>query len=225
MLLSHIHPPCTIAKETPQYPPYRQIRALHTPTTITVYQAYRPSIASAAIATQSFTQVPDFKRFRMTWIKPSFLWMAYRSGYARKNGQERVLAIEIWRTGFEWALQHACLSHEPLDATEQEVKVWKGRMEKMPVRVQWDPERDLWGRPLAWRSLQVGLKGEAVERYIAEWIVGIQDVTGLMRAVGDRVEGGDVEGAMRLLPGEGTFELEGGVGRGIGIYVQNKAVG
>jgi hypothetical protein len=38
----------------------------------------------------------------MTWIKPSFLWMMYRCGWATKPGQERVLAIQITREGFEW---------------------------------------------------------------------------------------------------------------------------
>lgn len=47
----------------------------------------------------------------MTWIKPSFLWMAYRSGWGRKPGQERVLRIDITREGFEWALANSCLSH------------------------------------------------------------------------------------------------------------------
>ena len=44
---------------------------------------------------------------RMTWIKPSFLWMMYRCGYARKEGQERVLAVRITREGFDWAVAHA----------------------------------------------------------------------------------------------------------------------
>ena len=47
----------------------------------------------------------------MTWIKPSFNWMMYRSGYATKPGQEVVLAIDIARDGFEWALKNAVLSN------------------------------------------------------------------------------------------------------------------
>lgn len=35
---------------------------------------------------------------RMTWIKPSFLWMMYRAGWGFKDkGQRRVLAIDISR--------------------------------------------------------------------------------------------------------------------------------
>ena len=56
----------------------------------------------------------------MTWIKPSFLWMMHRSGWATKPGQERVLAIEITRAGFEWALSHAALSHyDPIHRRNQ----------------------------------------------------------------------------------------------------------
>lgn len=143
--------------------------------------------------------------------------MAYRSGYASKHGQEHVLAIEITREGFEWALRHACLSHASNGASEAEVRAWTEKMKKSPVRVQWDPERDLWGRPLGWRSLQVGLKGEAVERYIEQWIVGIRDVTELMHDVSRRVDLGDVEGARTLLPIEDVFGLPEDIGRGIGM--------
>lgn len=58
--------------------PYRAIRAKFTENTITVYQAYSNEIADAALGAGTF--VAPFKRGRMTWIKPSFLWVAYRSG-------------------------------------------------------------------------------------------------------------------------------------------------
>ena len=51
----------------------------------------------------------------LTWIKPSFLWMMYRCGWAAKEGQETVLAVEITREGFDWALRNACLSHYDRD--------------------------------------------------------------------------------------------------------------
>jgi hypothetical protein len=68
---------------------YRQVRASFTDRSITVYQAYSPQIADAAVGAQTF--VAPFKRERMTWIKPSFLWMMYRSGWATTPGQERIL--------------------------------------------------------------------------------------------------------------------------------------
>jgi hypothetical protein len=84
--------------------PYHQIRATHTDSTIVVYQAYNATIADAAIRAQTLN-VPTFNPERMTWIKPSFRWMLYRCGWARKRNQERVLAIHITRKGWEQALQ------------------------------------------------------------------------------------------------------------------------
>lgn len=76
-----------------------QIRAVFDDHTITVYQAYSKAIALPAVANQKF--VPPFKIERMTWIKPSFLWMMYRCGWATKEGQEHVLAIQIKREGLQ----------------------------------------------------------------------------------------------------------------------------
>ena len=50
---------------------------------------------------------------RMTWIKPSFLWMMYRAGWGKKDeNQKRILAIDISIEGFEWALEHSLLSRD-----------------------------------------------------------------------------------------------------------------
>ena len=164
-------------------PPFRQVRAVHDEDTITVYQAYSPAIASAAITAGGF--VPPFRRERMTWIKPSFLWMMYRCGWATKPGQERVLAIRMLRSGFEEALSMASLSHfDPAVYADQEV--WQQRKAASPVRVQWDPERDVRLEPLAWRSLQVGLGGVAVERYVDDWVVGIEDITAMVEELRER---------------------------------------
>lgn len=160
--------------------PKRQIRAVYTADTVTVYQAYPEPIAAAALRAGRF--VPPFKVDRMTWIKPSFLWMMYRCGWAEKPGQERVLAVEITRAGFEWALARSCLSHY-VPAAHPDRAAWQRELRDSPARVQWDPERDLRLQPLPHRSLQLGLGGAAVPRYVDEWTVGLTDVTGLARAV------------------------------------------
>ena len=93
--------------------PHNQIRALYDAYTIRVYQAYSDAIADSALAHGRFVS-PPFKMERMTWIKPSFLWMMYRAGWGLKDeGQKRILAIDITREGFEWALAHSCPSHSP----------------------------------------------------------------------------------------------------------------
>ncbi|MFE3038419.1 DUF4291 domain-containing protein [Streptomyces canus] len=182
--------------------PQRRIRAAHSESTITVYQAYSPEIGLSAVRDGRFPAA--WKRDRMTWIKPSFLWMMYRCGWGAKAGQETVLAVEIKRDGFEWALRHACLSSY-VRGVHPDRAAWQRQLKRAPARVQWDPERDPHLRPLPYRSLQLGLCGEAVERYADEWTVAIRDVTPLTHEVHALVRGGDLASATRLLPQERPY--------------------
>lgn len=183
---------------------YRQVRAQFTDRDITAYQAYSPEIAEAALAAGTF--VAPFSRGRMTWIKPSFLWMMYRAGWGSKPGQERILAVRIRRDGFEWALAHACLSHyEP--GTCDNPKHWADRLRASPVRIQWDPERSLSLAPQPYRAIQIGLSGEAVGRYVDQWITGITDVTPLAHSIHRHVRAGEVDAARSLLPAEQPYPL------------------
>lgn len=188
--------------------PTHGIRALYTASTVTVYQAYAPRIGLAAASTGRFPAA--WKRDRMTWIKPSFLWMMYRCGWGTKSDQETVLAIEVPRDRFEWALRHACLSHyEP--ELHRDRASWKRQLKSAPARVQWDPERDLHLRPLRYRSLQLGLSGEAAQRYADEWIVAIEDVTSLAREIHTLVRERRLEAAARLLPAERPYPEKDGL--------------
>jgi hypothetical protein len=191
---------------------HRQIRAAFTGETITVYQAYSPEIAIPA--TVAGRLVAPFKRNRMTWVKPSFLWMMYRSGWATKPGQERVLAIEITRSGFGWAMAHATLSRfDP--AVYASYNDWK-TAQREPVRIQWDPDRDLWLVPTARRAIQIGLGGEAIDRYVDEWTVDIRDVTNLAHRIRDHVEAGSATDAVALLPLELPYPLSADMQQRIG---------
>jgi hypothetical protein len=191
----------------------RMVRAAYTAETITVYQAYSPQIADAAVRAGSF--VPPFSRDRMTWIKTSFGWMMHRSGWAAKPGQERVLAIEITRAGFEWALAHSCLSHyEP--GTHDSSRAWTALRDASPVRVQWDPDRSLAGERLSRRAIQVGLSGEAVHRYCDEWIRSITDMTANVPDTAELVRAGRIADAARLLPAERTYPLSPALARQVG---------
>ncbi|MCS0638620.1 DUF4291 domain-containing protein [Streptomyces sp. LP05-1] len=192
----------------PAAEPRYRVRAAHTEHTVTVYQAYSPSIGGPAARTGRFPAA--WKRDRMTWVKPSFLWMMYRCGWATKPDQETVLAVEIRRDGFEWALRHACLSHH-VPALHGDQAAWKQRLREAPARVQWDPERSLRLGPLPHRSLQLGLAGEAAGRYADEWTVAIRDVTPLAREIHEHVRAGDLETAARLLPEEPPYPVPDGL--------------
>ena len=97
----------------------RQILACHDESGVVVYQAYRPEIAEYAVAHQRFGG--PFRLTRMSWIKPGFLWMMHRSGWARKPGQERVLAVRLPHAAFVEVLDAAVPSSFDRHATDRNV--------------------------------------------------------------------------------------------------------
>lgn len=100
----------------------REIRAIYNAETIRVYQAYNNIIADEAIMLNKFGN--SFSMNRMTWIKPSFLWMMYRSGWATKQGQNRILAIDMDRIGFEEIVVNAVTSTFD-DKLYSNIEEWK----------------------------------------------------------------------------------------------------
>lgn len=180
----------------------KEIRAVFDEKTITVYQAYRKEIAIPAVKAQKF--VPPFKLDRMTWIKPSFLWMMYRCGWAQKEGQEHVLAIKIKRDGWQWAMDNACLSHFDSSIHESH-EAWKASVKNSPVRIQWDPERDIHLEKLDYRAIQVGLSKDAVPLYVNDWITEISDITKLCKKIKDFIDQDEINKAKNLLPKEKLF--------------------
>lgn len=177
--------------------PYQQIRATYDASTIRVYQAFSDVIADSALARGTFVS-PPFKMERMTWIKPSFLWMMYRAGWGFKDeGQKRILAIDITREGFEWALTHSCPSH-PGEAMSKEQ--WTQLKIASPVRIQWDPERNLLLEPLEHRAIQIGLSKKSVELYMRQWVRGVTDVTQLAHHIHSLVNSGHLDVARTALP-------------------------
>jgi hypothetical protein len=185
--------------------PAQQIRAVYDEHTIHVYQAYSDEIADAALAHGTFV-APPFKMERMTWIKPSFLWMMYRAGWGYKDaGQRRILAIDITREGFHWALDHSCPSYPAPSMSTQE---WNRMKNASPVRVQWDPERDLQLRALPYCAIQIGIGPEAVPLYLNQWIRKITDVTNAAHAMHDLVKHGQLDQAQARLPVEQPYPAQ-----------------
>jgi hypothetical protein len=183
----------------PQY----QIRAVYDEHVVRVYQAFCDEIADAALTNGTFIS-PPFSMNRMTWIKPSFLWMMYRAGWGYKEpAQRRILAIDIRREGFEWALTHSCPSHRDPTMTKDD---WIQLKEKSPVRIQWDPERSLTLEALPYRAIQIGLGKIAVLRYVNEWIQKITDITPIAHEVHRLVQENMLEKARRLLPLEKVLD-------------------
>lgn len=152
----------------------RHIMAQFDAATIVVYQAYRPAIARFAVEHQRFCG--EFSFSRMSWIKPNFLWMMYRSGWASKEGQEHVLAVRLKRSFFDEILEASVASSFSVSRYESHEK-WQEAVAQSDVRLQWDPDHDPNGKCLERRAVQLGLRGETLRRYGQSDLVSIEDVT------------------------------------------------
>lgn len=156
----------------------RHIMAQFNDESLIVYQAYSHQIAEFAVKHQYFGD--GFSYARMSWIKPNFLWMMFRSGWAGKVGQERVLAIRIRRSFFDEILSCAVVSSYDAAAYPDQV-AWKQAIETSDVRLQWDPDHDPAGNCVKRRAVQLGLRGETLRRYGKEAILEISDMTAFVR--------------------------------------------
>ncbi|MCS0637476.1 DUF4291 domain-containing protein [Streptomyces sp. LP05-1] len=174
-------------------PPY-QIHADFDARTIVVYQAYSPAIADAALRAGRF--VAPFSFHRMTWIKPSFRWLMHRSNWARKPGQERVLAVRITRESWEEALSRAVLT-----------TAGPAAVAGAAVHVQWDPERSPRGAALNHYSIQVGIGRHLIRAFTDDWIVGLTDLTPQVRKASALTRTGHAAQAHRLFPPERAYPV------------------
>ena len=143
--------------------------------TIIVYQAWRDSIADFAVA-HGYYGGRDYSYRRMSWIKPNFLWMMYRSAWATSPGKQRILAMRLKQTFFDELLAQSVQSswHEDRYPTHE---AWKAALSESSVRLQWDPDHDPTGEKLPRRAVQLGLRNDILEAYGKREILEIIEMT------------------------------------------------
>ena len=151
-----------------------------------VYQALCDEIADWALEHQKFGG-PFWKKERMSWIKPSFAWMLYRSGYGKKSKQERVLKIKLSHETIAYLLSQCQLVNTMKHMKSEGSAEFEGT-----GRIQWDPERDLFRsemkepkKMLRRRAIQIGLSGALKQEWFVDKIISIEDVTSLAQKVHD----------------------------------------
>ncbi|MEH2326271.1 MAG: DUF4291 domain-containing protein [Nostoc sp.] len=146
----------------------RHILAQYDDHSIVVYAAYRPAIGHFAATYGYFGG--EFSFERMSWIKPNFLWMMYRSRWGTQNGQEVVLAIWIKRSAIEEILA-AAVHSSYVPELYPDKSAWQKALKRSQVRLQWDLDHHPSGTKLERRAIQLGLRGEVLAAYAKDWIV------------------------------------------------------
>ncbi|MEP6544935.1 DUF4291 domain-containing protein [Microcoleus vaginatus GB1-A2] len=139
-----------------------------------MYQAYRPAIGHFAAKNGYFGG--EFSLNRMSWIKPNFLWMMYRSAWGTSSGQEVILAIWLKRSAWDEILASAVHSNF-VPAVYGSEKEWQQAVKNSAVRLQWDPDHHPNGSKMDRRAIQLGLRGSVLASYAREWIVKIEDIS------------------------------------------------
>ncbi len=141
---------------------------------IVVYQSYRKEIGEFAAKNQFFGG--SFSLERMTWIKPNFLWMMYRNGWGRKEGQESVLAIHLKKDAFIKYLENSVYSsyNKGFGIARDE---WQKQIKESSVRLQWDPDHDPFGNKQERRAIQIGLRNEFIKSFAKDDILLIENIS------------------------------------------------
>lgn len=152
----------------------RHILAQFDDETIIVYQAYNRAIGRYAASHGVLGG--DFRYTRMSWIKPNFLWMMYRSGWGTKENQEVTLALRIRRTFFDSLLAQSVPSSWDRTRFDTENE-WADAVARSSVRVQWDPDHHPAGASLERRAIQLGLRGDVLDNFGRRELVEVIDLS------------------------------------------------
>ena len=158
---------------------------------IVVYQAYNKQIAEYATSNQKLGG-NHFSYNRMSWIKPNFLWMMYRCGWAEKENQENVIAIWIKKSDFETILDNAVYSSFQ-ENIYQNREQWQSELEQKEVRLQWYPDHDPFGNKQERRAIQLGLKGNILKTFGEQMIQKIENITDFVKTQKQYVSKNEIE--------------------------------
>jgi len=170
---------------------------------VVIYQAFREAIGRFAVEHGHFGG--EFSFDRVSWIKPSFLWMMSRSSWGTKPGQEKILAVWLERSAFDEILGQAAPA-DSAGATPSPISKAETGISQPRVIFQWEPDRDPLGNKLDRRTIQLGLRGDTLRLYAQDWLAGIEDITDVVREV--RKSAASIDFGQLSTPAEEPYPVE-----------------
>lgn len=177
----------------------KEIYAYYNREHIRVYQAYNKQIAEQAVSLQTFGN--NFSLNRMTWIKPSFLWLMYRSNWGTKKNQEYILALDIYREAFDSLLERAVLT----SPEEHNSDSWEKDFKETTVYCQWDNDRSISGKALNRYAIQIGIKSDILKDFISSGIYKITDLTPYVKKWNEQRKSGKTD--LKNFPAEKIYPV------------------
>ena len=107
----------------------------------------------------------------------------YRSDWAQKQGQEKILAMHLNRGFFDELIESAvptCFDEKHF-VNYPNINKWRNAYHHSDVVVQMDPDRNYQLHRSGRKAIQLGLKGKKLEQYALEEILHIEDITDFVR--------------------------------------------
>lgn len=152
----------------------KEIYACYDNKYIRLYMACSKEVAEEADKLGKFGEM--YNKNKMTWVNPSFLWIMERSHWGRKKNQERILAVDLLREGFDGLLEQAVLTSNE-SCVYKTAEEWEKAYEEADVYCQWDADKNVYGSSIDKMALQIGIKGRALNSFLDNYIVDLFDIT------------------------------------------------
>jgi hypothetical protein len=168
-----------------------------------VYQALNPSVLKFAVENGKFGK--NYAVDRTIWIKPSFAWILHRTYAGAKNKMQAIARIKISHAAWLEILTESVQSHYD-DEIYGDRMLWQIALKRAKVICQWDPERELDGKPLGRQSIQLGLKAPILKTFVSEYVLGVEDFSPLASNIAQLAKDGKME--FPAVPLEREYPIE-----------------
>jgi len=168
----------------------RRVLAQFDDDAVWVYQAHGDELAAHALAQGRFGGA-KWKADRLMRLRTSLPGVAVRSDWGRREGRGRILAIRLRRAGFDAMLRQAVYAHFH-EKIYKSRRSWQLATRYAAVTVEWVPDTSPAGNPLTRERVRLGLRGPALRRFNEDWILGVVEVTDLVRSMRDAGTEGEV---------------------------------
>ncbi len=152
-----------------------------------VYQILNPSVVRGALETGKFAK--NYAVDRTVWIKPSFAWVLHRTYAGSKNKMQAIARIKISHAAWLQILEESVQSHYD-DEIYGDRMLWQIALKRADAICQWDPERDLSGKPVGRQSIQIGLKAPILKQFAHEFVLHVEDVSPLASKIAQLAKDG-----------------------------------
>lgn len=172
--------------------------------TLVFYDACRPAIAKESAASQQISRRSNNPE-KPFWLKLGFLYTMARSNWGKTQGQEHTLAHWVSRQRLQDWLGVAVHVNYLSTVYESEA-AWQQAKNEADILIDWSPDHRPNGDRTARRTLQIGLRRDALAELNADEHLYIEDITEYVREQANFMRSYNSD--LLLIPYERVFKIK-----------------